>query len=167
MGVLKSVVGRLGPVHAAFPEGVRRRPDKRRNHTATASKLSQKKGDSWKKVSSRRSFSRRNVWACVSLPSDVASSWLRLDHLLPLALLGTALGSVPVQILSASGLPQLRHLEDEKAKTDEQISKLDQEIAELRAEVDRIKADPSAVEQVARDELGMVRQTEVVFQFSR
>jgi cell division protein FtsB len=42
---------------------------------------------------------------------------------------------------------------------------LAQEIRELRAEVRQIKQDPAAVERVARDELGLVRQTEVVFQF--
>jgi cell division protein FtsB len=72
-----------------------------------------------------------------------------------------------VQVFSDSGLPKLRHLEAEKAKTSEQLSRLSQEIAEIRAEVERIKSDPSAVEQVARDELGLVRQTEVVFQFGR
>lgn len=81
--------------------------------------------------------------------------------------MGTALGSVPVQMFSASGLPQLRHLEDEKTRTLELVSRLSQEIAEIRAEVERIKSDPTAVEQVARDELGLVRQTEVVFQFGR
>ncbi len=40
-----------------------------------------------------------------------------------------------------------------------------QEIHELRAEVERMRAQPEAVEQVARDRLGLVRQTEVVFQF--
>ncbi|MGC4063545.1 MAG: septum formation initiator family protein [Polyangiaceae bacterium] len=93
--------------------------------------------------------------------------WLRFDLLLPLALMGVALASVPLQIFSASGLPQLRHLEEEKARTTELVSRLGQEIAELRAEVERIKSDPAAVEQVARDELGLVRQTEVVFQFGR
>ena len=40
-----------------------------------------------------------------------------------------------------------------------------QQITELRAQVKRIKDDPAAVERVARDELGLVRQTEVIFQF--
>jgi cell division protein FtsB len=97
----------------------------------------------------------------------VYKDWFRPEFLLPLALIGTALGSVPIQIFSDSGLPQLRHLEEEKARTVEQQSRLSQEIAEIRAEVERIKSDPVAVEQVARDELGLVRQTEVVFQFGR
>jgi len=93
--------------------------------------------------------------------------WYRIDQWLPLALIGLALVSVPVQVLSPNGLPQLRHLEAERAKTLEQEQLLRQEIAQLRAEVERIKNEPSAVEQVARDELGLVRPTEVVFQFGR
>ncbi|HEV8551481.1 MAG TPA: septum formation initiator family protein, partial [Polyangiaceae bacterium] len=35
------------------------------------------------------------------------------------------------------------------------------------AEVARVKDDPAYVERAARDELGLLRQTEVVFQFRR
>jgi cell division protein FtsB len=120
-----------------------------------------------KKVCSASSFSRQNVSFRASLPSDVSQNWYRLDHLLPLALIGGALISVPVQVLSKNGLPQLRHLEEERQKTSDQELLLRQEISQLRAEVERIKNEPSAVEQVARDELGLVRPTEVVFQFGR
>jgi len=41
------------------------------------------------------------------------------------------------------------------------------QIEQLRAEVARAKSDPAVVERIARDELGLVRQTEVVFQFGR
>jgi cell division protein FtsB len=37
----------------------------------------------------------------------------------------------------------------------------------LRIEVTQLKDDPAAVERIARDELGMVRKSEVVFQFGR
>jgi cell division protein FtsB len=97
----------------------------------------------------------------------VSRDWYRLDHWLPLALSGVALVSVPIQVFSPKGLPQVRHLEEERARTSEQAMLLSQEISQLRAEVERIKNEPSAVEQVARDELGLVRPTEVVFQFGR
>jgi cell division protein FtsB len=90
-----------------------------------------------------------------------------LDLWLPLGLISAALVSVPVQVFSQNGLPQLRHLEAERSRTTEQEVLLGQEISQLRAEVERIKNQPSAVEQVARDELGLVRPTEVVFQFGR
>lgn len=120
-----------------------------------------------KKVRSWWSFSRLSVPFRANLPSDVTRQWYRLDHWLPLALISAALVSVPVQVFSRNGLPQLRHLEAERTRTSEQELLLSQEISQLRAEVERIKNEPSAVEQVARDELGLVRPTEVVFQFGR
>jgi cell division protein FtsB len=95
----------------------------------------------------------------------VTSTRLLLERALPIGILAVAIVSVPVMIFSASGLERLNSLRHERARADEEISRLSQQIRELRSEVDRIKDDPAAVEQVARDELGLVRQTEVVFQF--
>jgi cell division protein FtsB len=88
------------------------------------------------------------------------------QRVLPLAVLAVATVSVPFLMLSPSGLPRLRNLEEERRKANEEISRLGSQIAGLRAEVQRIKSDPAAVERAARDELGLVRTTEVVFQFS-
>jgi cell division protein FtsB len=88
-----------------------------------------------------------------------------LERALPLAILTTAVVAVPVMIFSASGLNRLNSLRAERGRADQEISRLTQQIAELRSEVERIKTDPAAVERVARDELGLVRQTELVFQF--
>ena len=84
---------------------------------------------------------------------------------MPLAVLAMAAISVPMLMLSATGLPRLQGLREEKIRADDEVSRLSQEIWELRAEVARIKDDPAAVERAARDELGLVRRTEVVFQF--
>jgi len=84
---------------------------------------------------------------------------------MPLAVLAVAAISVPMLMLSATGLPRLQGLREEKIRADEEVSRLSQQIWELRAEVARIKDDPAAVERAARDELGLVRRTEVVFQF--
>ena len=84
---------------------------------------------------------------------------------MPLAVLSVAAISVPMMILSATGLPRLQGLREEKVRADDEVSRLSQQIWELRAEVARIKDDPAAVERAARDELGLVRRTEVVFQF--
>jgi cell division protein FtsB len=40
-------------------------------------------------------------------------------------------------------------------------------VAHLRVEVDALRDDPAAVERIARDQLGMVRRSEVVFQFGK
>jgi len=84
---------------------------------------------------------------------------------MPLAVLAVAAISVPMLMLSATGLPRLQSLREEKVRADDELSRLSQQIWELRAEVARIKDDPAAVERAARDELGLVRRTEVVFQF--
>jgi len=88
-----------------------------------------------------------------------------VQRVMPLAVLALAAISVPVLILSSTGLPRLQGLREEKVRADEELSRLSQQIWELRAEVAKIKDDPAAVERAARDELGLVRRTEVVFQF--
>ena len=90
---------------------------------------------------------------------------LLLQRVLPLSVLALALVSVPVMIFSPDGLTRLEHLRQEKRRADDEVSRLSQQISELREQVARIKDDPALVERVARDELGLVRQTEVVFQF--
>ncbi len=90
---------------------------------------------------------------------------LFIERVLPLAVLGIACCSVPVLIASDSGLPRLERLRRERVAVDEKVSRLSADIRRLRAEVERIKSDPRHTERVARDELGLVRQTEVVFQF--
>lgn len=88
-----------------------------------------------------------------------------LERVLPVLILGTAAVSVPVMIASDSGLPRLEQLRRERDRLDERVSRSSEDIRRLRAEVERIKSDPSHIERVARDELGLVRQTEIVFQF--
>jgi cell division protein FtsB len=95
----------------------------------------------------------------------MSSRALLLERVLPLGILVVAIVAVPVLIFSPTGMGRLTALREERGRADEEISKLSQQINELRAEVKRIKDDPSAVERVARDELGLVRKTEVVFQF--
>jgi cell division protein FtsB len=97
----------------------------------------------------------------------VISGQLLLQRLLPLVVLGVAVVSVPVMIFSPDGLARLRALEEEKRRADQDISRLSAQIQEYRVQVRRIKEDPAFVERAARDELGLVRQTEVVFQFKR
>jgi cell division protein FtsB len=92
---------------------------------------------------------------------------LLLERVLPLAILALAVLSVPVMVLGPLGLRRLDALREEKRRADADIARLSGEIRSLRAEVEQIKRDPATVERVARDELGLLRQTELVFQFSR
>jgi cell division protein FtsB len=93
------------------------------------------------------------------------SRGLLIDRILPIAILAIAAVAVPVMMLSPTGIQRLDNLRRERTRADDEISRLSLEIRELRAEVERIKKDPAAVERAARDELGLVRQTEIVFQF--
>lgn len=87
------------------------------------------------------------------------------QRVLPLAVLLVAGISVPVMAFSPEGLSRLEHLREEKKRADAEVARLSRQIQELRGEVQRIKEDPTLVERAARDELGLVRKTEVVFQF--
>jgi cell division protein FtsB len=88
-----------------------------------------------------------------------------IQRVLPLAVLLIAALSVPIMIFSADGLSRLEQLEQEKVRSSQEVSRVSAEIRELRAKVQQIQKDPAMVEAVARDELGLVRQTEVVFLF--
>jgi cell division protein FtsB len=88
-----------------------------------------------------------------------------LERILPLAILVVAVVGAPVLIFAPQGLPRLRGLEKELADVDEENAELRREIEGLRGKVARLRDDPRAVERIARDNLGLVRQTEVVFQF--
>lgn len=70
-------------------------------------------------------------------------------------------------IAADSGLPRLEKLRKERVMVQDKVSRLSDDIRRLRAEVELIKNDPTHVERVARDELGLVRKTEIVFQFER
>jgi len=97
----------------------------------------------------------------------MSRSRLFAERILPLLILGTATVSVPLTMFSPAGLPRLEKLRKEREGVREQVSHLSEEIRRLRAEVEAVKSDPTHVERVARDELGLVRQTEIVFQFKR
>lgn len=90
-----------------------------------------------------------------------------IERLLPIAILVVAVVAVPTMIFSPVGLRRLEALQAEQRKADEEVSRLSYEIRRLRAEVARVQNDLPAIERVARDELGLVRRTEVIFQFDR
>jgi cell division protein FtsB len=90
---------------------------------------------------------------------------LLAERVLPVAILVVAVVGAPVLILSPQGLPRLRGLQKELADVDDENAELRREIEGLHGRVARLRDDPGAVERIARDNLGLVRQTEVVFQF--
>ncbi len=88
-----------------------------------------------------------------------------VQRILPIGLLALALGSAPVMVMSREGLPRLRNVEKELGAVDRENVELRREIEVLRARVRKLREDPAAVERLARDDLGLIRQSEVVFQF--
>ena len=90
---------------------------------------------------------------------------LLLERVLPIGILALALIGAPVMIFSPEGLPRLRAVEKELSDVEEDNAALRREIDALRGKVARLRDDPAAIERIARDNLGLVRQTEVVFQF--
>lgn len=85
--------------------------------------------------------------------------------LLPMALLVLAIVSVPIMVLEPQGLPRYRALERELREIERDNEGLAHEVRRLDAEVRQLREDPAAMERIARDELGMVREGELVFQF--
>lgn len=88
-----------------------------------------------------------------------------LTWLLPLGLLLFAIVFVPLRILEAEGLPRYRALRAELQQTRESNARLRREVVELQQRVVRLRDDPEAIERIARDEIGMLRSDELVFQF--
>jgi cell division protein FtsB len=80
-------------------------------------------------------------------------------------MLVVAAGSVPWMLWSPRGVARLEHLQAERRALEVEIATLERDIERLRYQADDIKNSPSSIERVARDELGLVRQTELVVQF--
>jgi cell division protein FtsB len=90
---------------------------------------------------------------------------LIVERILPLGLLGVALVGAPLLIFSREGMPRLEAVEKELESVDKENDELRREIDVLRARVGKLRDDPATVERLARDELGLIRHSEVVFQF--
>ncbi len=88
-----------------------------------------------------------------------------LERALPVAVLVMAVVGAPVMIFSPQGLPRLKGLEKELSDVGDENAELRREIEALRGRVSLLRDDPKQVERIARQNLGLVRQSEVVFQF--
>ena len=86
---------------------------------------------------------------------------------LPLAVLTVSLIAVPVLLLEPQGLPRMRALETELTGVQAETAELRRDVGRLRSEVKELRDSPTAVERIAREQLGRVRKSEVVFQFER
>jgi cell division protein FtsB len=89
-----------------------------------------------------------------------------IGWLLPLGLLLFAIVFVPLRILETEGLPRYRALRTELQHTRSTNDRMRREVLDLQQRVKHLRTDPEAIERIARDELGMLRNDEIVFQFS-
>ena len=85
--------------------------------------------------------------------------------MLPFGLLVLSIISVPLSILDEPGLPRYRALRGELAEVERVNARLRREVEQLHREVDGLRQDPEAIGRIARDELGMIRDDEILFQF--
>jgi cell division protein FtsB len=70
-------------------------------------------------------------------------------------------------ICGDQGVLDLFELQNEYQKLNLYSTELEQKNVNLHRIIERLKHDPEYVERIARTELGMVQQTEKIFQFSR
>lgn len=89
-----------------------------------------------------------------------------LPWLLPFGLLIFGLVSVPAHIFDERGLPRYQRLRAELSRIRRQNDELRRELRALEQSVLELRGDPRSVERLARDELGMLRDGEVFFQFA-
>ena len=85
--------------------------------------------------------------------------------------LKVAVGILVLAILSFTvfgqrGLLNMVRYKKEKQELVEEAARLKQENQKLRLEIDRLQSDYTYIERLAREELGMVKPEEIVFQFA-
>jgi cell division protein FtsB len=68
-------------------------------------------------------------------------------------------------MLGEGGLPRYRVMRYELGDARAANRKLRREIQVLREEIHDLRGDPAAIERIARDELGMIKPDEILFQF--
>jgi cell division protein FtsB len=85
--------------------------------------------------------------------------------MLSFGLLVFAFVGLPLRIFSQDGYPRYDKLRLQLARTQRETKDLERRISKLRMEVSALTNEPSAVERIARDELGLVREGELLFQF--
>jgi|SRR5690606_4930013 len=88
-----------------------------------------------------------------------------VQRVLPLLVLALGVIGMPTLLFSSGGLAQLDRLKTEGETVELEISRLTKRVEHLRVRAAELKADPQAIERSARDQLGLVRRTEVVYYF--
>lgn len=88
-----------------------------------------------------------------------------VQRILPISVLALGVIGMPTLLLSGGGLGRLERLDTERQTVKLEISRLGKRIEFLQARARALRSDPAQVERSARDELGLLRRTEIVFHF--
>jgi cell division protein FtsL len=93
------------------------------------------------------------------LKPEVKKKRLLLFILIPLLILGV------FTFFGEKGVLHLLGLRKEVVRIKERNIKLEEENQKLREEVKRLQKDKRYIEEIARKELGMVKENEIIYQF--
>ena len=85
--------------------------------------------------------------------------------MLPFGLLVFSIVFVPLRILDEQGLPRYQALRAELSQVEQENAQIRRELREMKRGVAALRDDPATLERIARDELGMLREDELLFQF--
>jgi cell division protein FtsB len=64
------------------------------------------------------------------------------------------------------GIIHLYRMEEERQASMERIHKLEEDNQEMIREIDRLRTDKEYIESVARSELGLIKENEMIYRFS-
>ena len=78
--------------------------------------------------------------------------------------LAICLGYLPYQAYGINGIARAMHLESDLNQLVNRNEIFHQENQQLRQRIKQLKNDRKAIEHVARDELGLVKHTDIVYQ---
>ena len=94
-----------------------------------------------------------------------AGNAVRRAQVFPILILVLTLLTVPFLIFGEGGLSRVDRLQGELAQIREENGKLEAKCRELRRRLEAYRTRPGYLEDVARDELGLVRPDEMVLVF--
>jgi cell division protein FtsB len=86
-------------------------------------------------------------------------------YALPIALLLAAAVLVPLKVFDSKGLDRVRRLTLELQSIEDANRLIRRENDALRQQIRAFHSDPGYMEKIARDELGLIGPSEVVYQF--
>lgn len=74
-----------------------------------------------------------------------------------------AIWGMAYSVFDATGLVGVYRAEDEVARLEEKVAEAEQVNEAMRAQVDALRSDPLAIEEEARERLGLVRDSDKVY----